>query len=83
MKNMDIREDKMSELPLAKIEVIDHGICVDHNFPCPICGKKTAVFQMNNGIYTPCWECQTEGYMTLKLPVWLAKWIRRHRKFGA
>ena len=55
----------MSLKPLV-IEIDDLGITVHHNMPCAVCGKNHAVYHVNYGIFTPCWECQRKGYKLIR-----------------
>jgi len=67
-------------MELAKIEVkTDGGPWCEHNMPCSVCGKTVAVMDMNSGTFEPCWECQQQGWLTVRLPRWLARWFRRRR----
>lgn len=60
--------DRFEEvLEIAKIEIRDHGIIVEHNMPCAVCQTKKAVYLINNQTFMPCWECQDKGYRTIKL----------------
>ena len=68
------------ESKLAEIKIItDGGPWATHNMPCPICMKEKAILSLHNGQFQPCWKCQKTGYITLKLPQWLAEWIRLHK----
>lgn len=70
-------------MELAKIEVkTDGGPWCEHNMPCGICGKRFAVYNMSEGTFEPCWECQRVGWLTVRLPQWLARWFRRRRENG-
>lgn len=44
------------------IQFDDHGLCVDHDMPCPVCWKKKAMYQMNTAVFMPCNECQKRGW---------------------
>lgn len=39
--------------------VID-GPAASHDLTCWMCGKNSAVFDLNDNVFQPCWECQ--GY---------------------
>jgi hypothetical protein len=66
-------------MPLAEIKIItDGGPWANHNMPCPICLKNPAVMHLWNGTFQPCWECQGNGYLTLKLPKYLNKILRKY-----
>jgi hypothetical protein len=64
-------------MKLAEIIVNDFGgspFC-EHNYPCPVCRCCKAVLDMNAGRFGPCWQCQREGWRTLRLPKWLRRWF--------
>ncbi len=50
-------------MELAKIIIEDWGtgLVCEHNMPCSICVENKAVYQMNSGIFYPCWRCQKLG----------------------
>lgn len=52
-------------LPEMRVEVI--GPMALHNHPCPVCRKQYSVLDLSCGVMTPCWECQKDGWVTLKL----------------
>ena len=47
---------------LAKIEVDTDVMITKHNFPCPICLHRHAILNLENGIFSPCWNCQRKGW---------------------
>lgn len=72
----------MEKLELLKPTVItDGGPWAEHNMPCPVCLKKSAVLNIGTGVYQPCWDCQKRGVITLQLPKWLRRWLTINRKF--
>lgn len=62
---------------LAKYEYNDHGGApfATHNFPCPICQKLPAVVLLWCHIFQPCWDCQRQGYITIKIKNRLQKYL--------
>jgi len=38
--------------------ITDGGPWADHDMPCPVCQKNSAVLQIWNKVFQPCWECQ-------------------------
>ena len=51
--------------------VIDnHGIVAEHDYACPVCLKRHAVFNCNTGRFAPCWLCRRDGWEVRKLPWW-------------
>ena len=63
-----------------KIEIIDHGICIEHDHACPVCATRNSVYFMNTGVFEPCWECQKLGYITIKAPKLLKRFLKRYRE---
>lgn len=51
---------------LLKIDFVDHGLFIEHNYPCPVCQKRPAVWDSTNGNFQPCWGCQDEGWNLVK-----------------
>lgn len=47
---------------LARFELDDHGLFAEHNFPCPICHRRKAVYDCNDGKFGPCWSCHKDGW---------------------
>jgi len=63
-------------MDLLKIDYIDLGICMSHNYPCPIYVDNSAVYMMGPSPYfAPSWEAQREGWRTIKLDSFLKKLI--------
>lgn len=54
----------MIEKVQPKIEV--HGLLAEHNMPCAVCWSESAVLQINEGHFLPCWECQAKGWTLTK-----------------
>lgn len=57
------------DLPLADITVYLHDslLIANHEYPCPVCKVNSAVYNMSNGIFQPCWDCQKKGYKIVKV----------------
>lgn len=49
-----------------KIKWHDSYMVCEHNYICGVCHKNSAVFQVNTGIFQPCWDCQNKGYIVKK-----------------
>lgn len=56
------------ELLQPTIEYI--GPAARHNFPCPVCLVKPAVLYMNEGIFLPCRECQSNHWALKRTDWW-------------
>ncbi|MDH3729561.1 MAG: hypothetical protein OES13_00345 [Acidimicrobiia bacterium] len=75
---------------ISEIIIEDHpsGLCCEHTMPCAICLDEKAVHNMNTRIFAPCWSCQDHGWMTIRVPAWVARlfggqleqWRRRPRR---
>jgi hypothetical protein len=53
-----------------KINILQHGPACEHNMPCAICLTKHAVYNMDEGFFEPCWDCQKLGWLTGNLTEW-------------
>lgn len=53
-------------MEMLKVELIFCGPAALHNMPCSICTERKAVFNCNLGFFSPCWECQKQGWVTKK-----------------
>lgn len=67
---------------LAKIEIItDGGPWALHNFPCPVCGERAAILNLNTGVFEPCGEDRKNGWMIVQWrhKRWerFTRWLRR------
>lgn len=51
---------------LADVRVENHLMFAEHNMPCPICLKKPAVFDCQREFFSPCWDCQKDGWRTMR-----------------
>ncbi len=52
-----------------------------HNMPCAVCGSIKAVYHMSvndpkAGCFSPCWDCQSRGWMLIQ-PKGLLRFIIR------
>lgn len=58
-----------AEVELTDITVYIHDsmLLATHNYPCPVCKVNSAVYNMSNGIFQPCWDCQKKGYKIVKV----------------
>ena len=50
-------------------EIIGDGSLFGYssNFPCPICRKEIALFNMSQGTMNPCESCRKNRFLTLQL----------------
>jgi len=53
----------------------------EHNMPCSVCTKKHAVYDLSNGIFYPCWDCQKSGYTLIQRKWWMF-WIKKDVYFS-
>ena len=51
------------------------------NFPCPICRQRTALFNTSKGIFEPCFECGSKGYILIHINT-QRKWWQFWKYFG-
>ena len=49
---------------VAQFDFKCDGLVAQHNFPCPVCTKAPAVYNVNEGVFQPCWGCQETGWKT-------------------
>lgn len=47
----------------------------EHNFPCPVCRKKHAVYYVNMRAFTPCWNCQKKHWHLIKIKSRILRWL--------
>ena len=61
--------DYPQNVELADITVYIHDsmMVATHNYPCPVCKVNSAVYNMNTGIFQPCWGCENKGYKIVKI----------------
>ncbi len=43
-----------------------HGPIATHNMPCAVCKKESAVYEIGEGYFDPCWGCQSKGWSIKK-----------------
>jgi len=66
----------MSEL--AKIDIEFHGPAATHNYPCPVCLRRHAVYYYTSrygGGFKPCAECESGGWIVGKDRAMSMFWI--------
>jgi hypothetical protein len=73
-----IEYDNLADQPLAEIVVrTDGGPWAIHNQPCAVCGQRTAILDLSQGVMLPCWECSQRGWeLRCRKSRW---WQKRHR----
>ena len=66
---------------LAHIKVFDHGMLFNHNMPCCIyTDDQPAVMDCTNGIFTPSWRAQNDGWALVRYDAnagWFSKFLFR------
>ena len=55
------------ELADVTVYIHDSMIFATHYYPCHVCKVNSAVYNMSNGIFQPCWCCQKKGYKIVKV----------------
>lgn len=55
------------ELADITIYIHDSMMFATHDYPCHVCKVNSAVYNMSNGIFQPCWGCQKKGYKIVKV----------------
>lgn len=55
----------------------DGGPWAEHNFPCPICHKESAVLQLDGWVFQPCWDCSGKGWETRRRPPTFMERVRK------
>lgn len=48
--------------PATQIIMTDGGPWCHHNVACAVCGDRSAVMNLNLGVFEPCWSCQRNGW---------------------
>lgn len=51
-----------SIMPVHEPVIEDHGMWADHDMACPVCHRKHAVLNMNQGVFGPCERCESYGW---------------------
>lgn len=69
----------MSETGVALHEpvvVSDGGPWAVHDHACCVCRERKSVLNLDTGRFSPCWECQRDGWqLVLRTSFW--RWLRR------
>ena len=39
----------------------------NHTFPCPVCRKKHAILNVGEGVFEPCYECASLGWLLINV----------------
>jgi len=60
------------------VEVI--GPVAKHNMPCAVMRDEPAVLNGSNGVFMPSWKAQKEGWMLVKVPNWLKRFLKRYAR---
>jgi len=65
--------------PLLKPTVETHPslLVAEHNMPCSVCMRESAVLDLPTGVFLPCWSCQIKGWRTARLPRWIRWFLDR------
>ena len=64
-------DNRAVEKSPIEISYHDSLLVASHNVTCAVCSTRSAVLDNNTGRFLPCWRCQSEGWLTLKLrPFW-------------
>lgn len=66
------------DLPHVEVYMHDSGMLATHNMSCSICKVKHAV--LHHGVFAPCWSCQKEGWVTIKMSKFERKWYEFWKK---
>lgn len=71
------REDEIKKYALPKVLAptilgMNEDGTIDHNFPCPVCKSKIAIYTNIQGkfVFAPCEGCKKEGYSIIKKRKW-------------
>lgn len=61
--------DYPQDIELSDITVYIHDsmMVATHNYPCPVCKIDSSVYNINNGIFQPCRDCEKKGYKIVKV----------------
>lgn len=54
------------ELLEITIDETHSPFAVGHNYPCPVCQVRPAVYNINTARFNVCWTCQGEGWRVCK-----------------
>lgn len=58
------------------------GPWAEHDVVCPVCQVRSAVLDLDFGIYQPCWSCQQMGWRTRCLTRWQRRLADRFYQGG-
>lgn len=59
----------------------DGPFIYESDFPCPICRQRIAILNTSRGIFEPCFECGSKGYVLVNLET-QRKWWQFWKYFG-
>lgn len=49
-------------LQLRLPQIVFYGPVADHDQACAVCHSRKAVYNLNTGLFEPCWQCQSNGW---------------------
>lgn len=58
--------------------VTDGGPWAQHNMPCAVYQQQKAVYSLGTGIFLPSWEAQKDGFMLIRPPKWMRKFLKKY-----
>jgi hypothetical protein len=65
-------------MDLMKPKVVtDGGPWAEHNMPCAVMNDEPAVLDGSTGVFLPSWKAQKDGWMLVRVPMWLRWLVRR------
>lgn len=59
---------------ILKPTINNQGLFATHNMPCAVMQDHRAVFNCNAGVFEPCWEAQSAGFILIRVK---SVWLRR------
>jgi len=62
--------------------VTDGGPWCSHDMPCAVFSDLHAVYDLNSGIFKPSWNAQAEGWVLVKVPPWVRRFLKRYERKG-
>ncbi len=62
---------------LAELQLETDGFVVDHNFRCPVCLEKPAVYHNPTGHFEPCWDCRKQNWYLIQIKSPVLRWLLR------
>lgn len=63
---MDLQKRKFLIELLEPTIITDGGPWALHDMPCAVCLVKPAVYDLGNGTFQPCWNCQIYDWQLVK-----------------